>query len=56
MYKSVVSGQWKITAAVLRVGLEGKVVDNAHAGGGMIKIDLSTGDLGNKVMFSNGKS
>ncbi|KAB4413986.1 hypothetical protein EAJ10_24665 [Bacteroides thetaiotaomicron] len=56
VYKSVLNGDWKVTASVLRVGKEGNVVDNAHAGGGMVKINLSSGKLGNKLMFSNGKS
>ena len=56
LYRSVVNGNWKITASVIRIGKEGKVVDNAHSGGGMVKIDLKSGKLGNKVMFSNGQS
>lgn len=38
-YRSVVSGQIHIPAAIIRIGKDGSVVDNAHAGGVFVGIN-----------------
>ncbi len=37
--------QPRVTAVVMRVGAEGAFVDNAHAGGRFVGIDVQTGAL-----------
>lgn len=53
-YRSVVDEQICITAAALRIGHEGSIVDNLHAGGGMVGIDVKTGELGKYVFDQYG--
>lgn len=53
-YRSVVDEQIIITAAALRIGHEGSIVDNMHAGGGMVGIDVKTGELGKYVFDQYG--
>lgn len=45
VYRSVSDGEPHLTAAVLRVGSDGAVVDNIVAGGRFVGIDLTTGRL-----------
>ena len=45
VYRSVVDGQSTVTGAVLRVGREGKVVDNTSAGGCYVGVNLKDGTL-----------
>ncbi len=45
VYRSVADGHAHVTAAVLRVGAEGAVVDNIVAGGRFVGIDVATGAL-----------
>lgn len=42
---SLMDEQPRVTAAVMRVGAEGAFVDNAHAGGRFVGIDVQTGAL-----------
>lgn len=55
MYKSVVTGEWKMTASVLRIAKDGKCVDNAHAGGITVRIEPDNGRLGNHLYDSHGR-
>ena len=45
VYRSVVDGSPHVTAAILRVGKEGAVVDNIDAGGRFLGIDIADGHL-----------
>lgn len=49
MYRSVVDESVRMFAAAVRIGHTGSVVDNLHAGGGFVKIDVETGELGHTV-------
>lgn len=49
MYRSVVDEAVIMFAAAIRIGHTGSVVDNLHAGGGFVKIDVETGELGHTV-------
>lgn len=48
-YRSVTDESILMFAAALRIGHEGSVVDNLHAGGGFVKIDVETGKLGHEL-------
>lgn len=50
LYRSVKNDKPIITASILRIGKNGSIVDNAHAGGMFIGIDATTGKLGQHVM------
>ncbi len=54
VYRSVVDEQPHITGAVLRVGQEGSIVDNASAGGRYVGIDMQTGRLQQKLFSVEG--
>lgn len=58
LYKSIKTNESIVTAAVLRIGKDGKYVDNAHAGGVFTGIDIKTGKLGECVFdqFGNKSS
>ena len=49
IYKSVVDEEIVLFAAALRIGHEGSIVDNLHAGGGFVKVNTETGELGHVV-------
>ena len=49
MYRSVADEAVVMFAAALRIGHTGSVVDNLHAGGGFVKVDVETGELGHIV-------
>ena len=49
VYKSVIDEEIILFAAALRIGHEGSIVDNLHAGGGFVKVDPKTGKLGHNV-------
>ena len=49
MYRSVVDESVIMFAAAIRIGHTGSIVDNLHAGGGFVKIDVQTGELGHIV-------
>ena len=49
MYRSVVDESVTMFAAAIRIGHTGSIVDNLHAGGGFVKVDVNTGELGHTV-------
>lgn len=55
VYRSVVDESVEIFAGALRIGHQGSVVDNLHAGGGFVKIDVNTGELGHVVYNQYGE-
>lgn len=50
VYRSYLDEHTYIVSTALRIGRAGKVVDNGHAGGGLVVIDIETGKLGNIVV------
>lgn len=55
MYRSVADESISMFAAAIRIGHEGSVVDNLHAGGGFVKVDPETGKLGHCVYDRYGR-
>ena len=55
MYRSVVDESVVMFAAALRIGHQGSIVDNLHAGGGFVKIDVNSGMLGHVVYNQYGE-
>ncbi len=53
-YKSIIDDTVHILGAVMRIGLEGNIVDNAHAGGLFIGIDTKSGKVGSMLYDSYG--
>ena len=53
-YRSYKDEQVYIVSAAMRIGREGKVVDNGHAGGGLVGINIKSGELGNIVTDEQG--
>lgn len=58
LYRSVVDEKSHVTASIVRIGKTGSYVDNAHAGGMFVGVDLPTGMFGKLVMdqYGNKKS
>lgn len=54
-YRSVETEEIKVTGALIRIGKQGEIVDNAHAGGVFVGIDLETGELNHQAMNQYGK-
>lgn len=54
LYRSVKNEISHVTAAIVRIGREGSILDNAHAGGRFVSVDLKTGELGKYVMDQYG--
>ena len=54
VYRSVGDGQPHVTSAYFRYGAQGAVVDNAHAGGRYVAIDVSTGLLADTMRDDKG--
>lgn len=54
MYRSVVDEQVYVVSAALRIAKNGSIVDNGHAGGGLVHVDLVTGELGHEVVNQRG--
>ena len=50
LYRSVSNEESVVTAAIIRVGKNGAFVDNGHAGGILIGVDVATGELGKYVI------
>lgn len=50
LYRSVVTDECVVPSAIIRIGGKGSVVDNAHAGGGYVGIDVKTGRLCHRVL------
>ena len=55
LYRSVVTDECHIPSAIIRIGKNGSLVDNAHAGGGYVGIK-SDGTLCNKVLNQYGET
>ena len=55
LYKSVKTDKCHITSAIIRIGKNGSLIDNAHAGGGYVGIKLD-GTLCNKVLNQYGET
>lgn len=53
-YRSVEDEQVYILSAAIRIGHEGSVVDNLHAGGGFVGIDVETGEMKHEVLDQYG--
>lgn len=56
LYRSIRDDKCVIPSAILRIGGKGSIVDNAHAGGGYIGINVKTGKLFHKVLDQYGRS
>lgn len=54
LYRSVKDNAAHVLACVLRVGKDGNYLDNAHAGGRFIGVDVATGELGTYVSDTYG--
>lgn len=55
LYRSIKNEKCHVTSSIVRIGQEGSLVDNAHAGGVFVGVDLSTGKLGEYVIDQYGK-
>lgn len=56
VYRSVKTNKCHVPSAIIRIGAEGSLVDNAHAGGGYVGINVKEGTLCNKVLNQHGES
>lgn len=56
LYRSVKTDECHIPSAIIRIGANGSLVDNAHAGGGYVGIKVEDGTLCNKVLNQYGES
>ena len=56
LYRSVKTDECHIPSAIIRIGANGSLVDNAHAGGGYVGIKVKDGTLCNKVLNQYGES
>ncbi len=54
LYRSVKNEESVVTASVLRIGKDGAFIDNAHAGGMFVGVNVETGDLGRLVFDQYG--
>lgn len=54
VYNSVVDNKPHLTAAIVRIGRNGSYLDNAHAGGVFVGIDINTGKLGTQAFDQYG--
>ena len=54
LYRSVSNEEPIVTASIIRIGKDGSFVDNAHAGGMFIGVDVSTGEMGKYVIDQYG--
>ena len=56
LYRSIKTDKCYIPSAVIRIGKEGSLVDNAHAGGSYVGIHVENGVLCNSVLNQFGQS
>lgn len=49
VYKSVIDEKSHVVASVMRIGKSGEFVDNGHAGGHFVSVDIETGKIGNET-------
>jgi hypothetical protein len=54
LYRSVSNEEPVVTAGIIRIGKDGAFIDNAHAGGTFIGVDVITGELGKYVIDQYG--
>lgn len=54
LYRSVANEESVVTAGIIRIGKDGSFVDNIHAGGMRVGIDVATGELGKYVVDQYG--
>lgn len=54
LYRSVENDECVLPSAIMRIGREGSITDNAHTGGCFVGIDINTGKLGHKVFDQYG--
>ncbi len=50
LYRSVSNNEPIVTAAIFRIGKQGAFLDNTHAGGKFIGVDVATGEIGELVI------
>lgn len=55
LYRSVKNDESVVTSAIMRIGRDGSIVDNAHAGGGFVGINVENGLLANYVCNQYGE-
>lgn len=55
LYRSVKTNECYVPSAVIRIGANGSLVDNAHAGGCYVGINVEDGTLCNKVLNQYGE-
>lgn len=55
LYRSVKNDECVVPSAIMRIGNDGSVVDNAHAGGGYVGIDVDSGELKHEVLDQYGR-
>lgn len=55
-YRSVKNNKCHVPSAIIRIGANGSLIDNAHAGGGYVGINVKDGTLCNKVLNQYGES
>lgn len=56
LYRSVKTDECHIPSAIIRIGKNGSLVDNAHAGGGYVGIHTENGELCKSVLDQDGRS
>lgn len=56
VYRSVKTNECHVPSAIIRIGANGSLIDNAHAGGGYVGINVKEGTLCNKVLNQHGES
>ena len=54
LYRSVSTEEPVVTASIMRIGKNGAFVDNVHAGGMFIGVDVATGEMGKFVFDQYG--
>lgn len=55
LYRSVKNDECVVPSAIMRIGNQGSIVDNAHAGGCYVGIDVESGKLKNSVLDQYGR-
>jgi len=55
LYRSVKDDECVVPSAIMRIGNQGSVVDNAHAGGRYVGIDVASGKLKNDIFDQYGR-
>ncbi len=50
LYRSLSDNQSVVTAGIIRIGKQGAIVDNAHAGGVFVGVDMASGELDKHII------